>query len=351
MNSHLLITTIVQQTMVFIAQLATAGGVRAPLAKVADDVFLGLTRELMAQGLKKKVIADMFGMGLRTYHRRVQSLEQSKSFDGKTVWEAVLSFVQEKEPVTTASVLRRFANDDPEIVSGVLNDLVQSGLAYRSGRAQNAVYRFANEADFLDAEGQLLANRYVVWLTVYRQGPLTAEQVSERANVSGDGVARALSELVAEGKVSQKGGRYESDRFEVPCGQAKGWEAAVLDHYQALVSAKLRVGAQARDRTASARGRAARTLRHPQTITVPISIPPASRARRPIHRPGSHRVRALRDPHSFARGAARATRAHHQTANTRQAPPTALVPRPAPFHLPTGMNQDVAKAERYSPTP
>jgi hypothetical protein len=248
MNSHLLITTIVQQTMVFIAQLATAGGVRAPLAKVADDVFLGLTRELMAQGLKKKVIADMFGMGLRTYHRRVQSLEQSKSFDGKTVWEAVLSFVQEKEPVTTASVLSRFANDDPEIVSGVLNDLVQSGLAYRSGRAQNAVYRFANEADFLDAEGRLLANRYVVWLTVYRQGPLTAEQVSERANVSLDGVTRALSELVAEGNVSQKGGRFESDRFEVPCGQARGWEAAVLDHYQALVSAvssKLRGGSQA----------------------------------------------------------------------------------------------------------
>jgi predicted transcriptional regulator len=247
-NSQLLINTIVQQTMVFIAQLATAGGVRAPLARVADDVFLGLTRELSAQGLEKKVIADMFGMGLRTYHRRVQSLEQSKSFAGKTVWEAVLEFVQQHEPVTTARILERFAHDDTEIVSGVLNDLVQSGLAYRSGRAQSAVYRFANEADFLDPEGREEANRYLVWLSAYRQGPITAEQISAQSHVSGESVQRALAELIAEGKVLREGERYRSERFDVPCGAAKGWEAAVLDHYQALVSAvsmKLRGGARA----------------------------------------------------------------------------------------------------------
>jgi len=247
-NSQLLITTIVQQTMVFIAQLATAGGVRAPLVRVADDLFLGLTRELAAQGLTKKVIADMFGMGLRTYHRRVQALEQSKSFDGKTVWEAVLSFVQEHEPVTTASILSRFAHDDAEIVSGVLNDLVQSGLAYRSGRAQHAVYRFAREADFLDPEGREQANRYVVWLTVYRQGPISAEQIGAQSHLRAESVQRALDELLAEGKLTRDAQQYRSDHFEVPCGQSKGWEAAVLDHYQALVSAvslKLRVGSQA----------------------------------------------------------------------------------------------------------
>jgi hypothetical protein len=63
-------------------------------------------------------------------------------------------------------------------------------------------------------------------------------------------VTRALGELIAEGKVMREGERYRSDLFEVPCGQAKGWEAAVLDHYQALVSAvslKLRLGAVASD--------------------------------------------------------------------------------------------------------
>jgi hypothetical protein len=82
MHTHPLIETIVRQTMVFVAQIATAGGVRAPLAHVADQVFHELTRELSSQGLSKNVIADMFGMALRTYHRRVQAVEQSKTFEG-----------------------------------------------------------------------------------------------------------------------------------------------------------------------------------------------------------------------------------------------------------------------------
>lgn len=42
MNVTLLIGAIVRQTMVLIAELATAGGVRAPLAHVADKVFVDL---------------------------------------------------------------------------------------------------------------------------------------------------------------------------------------------------------------------------------------------------------------------------------------------------------------------
>ena len=41
MNVQLLIDSIVRQTTVLVAQLATAGGVRAPLASVANQVFSG----------------------------------------------------------------------------------------------------------------------------------------------------------------------------------------------------------------------------------------------------------------------------------------------------------------------
>ena len=61
MNAQLLIDAVVQQTMVFIASLATAGGVRAPLAHVAEQVFLDLTNELQNRGVKKNVIADNLG--------------------------------------------------------------------------------------------------------------------------------------------------------------------------------------------------------------------------------------------------------------------------------------------------
>lgn len=49
-NTKLLIDAIVRQTTVLIAQLSTAAGIRAPLAHVADQVFVELSRELEAQG-------------------------------------------------------------------------------------------------------------------------------------------------------------------------------------------------------------------------------------------------------------------------------------------------------------
>jgi len=134
--------------MVFIAQLATAGALRAPLAHVAEQVFLDLTRELSSLGVRKNVIADMFGMALRTYHRRVRELGESKTEAGRSVWEAVLDFIRQKGPVSGREVLTRFAGDDAEVVSGVLSDLAHSGLVYRAGRGDGARYHIADAADF-----------------------------------------------------------------------------------------------------------------------------------------------------------------------------------------------------------
>jgi hypothetical protein len=238
MNTHLLIDAIVQQTMVFIAQLATAGGVRAPLAHVADQVFLDLTHELTEHGVTKKVIADMFGMALRTYHRRVQETLKSQTDQDRTVWEAVLEFVREAEPVSGVDVLSRFARDDAEVVSGVLSDLVSSGLAYRAGRGERAVYRAAHEADFAASDDEAReARAWLVWLGVYRKGPASAEQIAQHVRLPLPECLTALERLASEGKAERTAdGSFTAARFEVPVGEAHGWEAAVLDHYQAMVS-------------------------------------------------------------------------------------------------------------------
>ena len=59
METRIVIDAIVQQTTLLIAQLATSAGIRAPLAHLADQVFLDLGRELEQQGLSRKVVADM----------------------------------------------------------------------------------------------------------------------------------------------------------------------------------------------------------------------------------------------------------------------------------------------------
>jgi hypothetical protein len=257
-NPQILIDAVVQRTVVFIAQLATAGGVRAPLAHVANEVFLGLTSELLNQGVKKKVIADMFGMALRTYHRRVRELGRSRTDVGHTLWEAVLGYLKTHEPVSVAEVHMRFRYDDREVVTGVLSDLVESGMAYRAGRGDAAMMRLADEADFSQVDAKRSdAYRYLVALAVYRHGPASLSDVARLTCLSEPACQAALQALLDAGQVQEVGrdpeAQYSADLFEVPLGTEQGWEAAVLDHYQAMVSAigrKLNLGAvsaQARD--------------------------------------------------------------------------------------------------------
>jgi hypothetical protein len=255
-NAHLLIDAVVQQTMVFVAALATSGGVRAPLAHVADQVFADLTRELAQRGVTKKVIADMFGMALRTYHRRTRELSESRTEVGQTVWEAVLNFVRAREPLSGRQVLERFSGDDPEVVSGVLSDLAHTGLVYRAGRGDEARYRSASEADFAaDTSVRSGVQEHLVWLAAYRHGPADLAQLAASARLTEATTRACLQTLLADGRVQAEpqleGVRYTARRFEVPLGTPVGWEAAVFDHYQALVTAvitKLQGAARGRPR-------------------------------------------------------------------------------------------------------
>lgn len=242
MNAHLLIDAVVQQTMVFIAQLATSGGVRTPVAQVANQVFLNLSEELQSQGVSKKVIADMFGMALRTYHRKVRSCRQSQTDEGRTVWEAVFQHISQHEPIAAMDVYQRFGQDDLEVVTGVLHDLVSSGLVYRAGRGDRAMFRRAAAADFATNDANSPdAWDWLVWLTVYRAGPITQAHIEQQTRAAVEQCRESLERLLAQGHVDSEGDgderTYTSSRLEIPLGQSHGWEVAVLDHFQALVTA------------------------------------------------------------------------------------------------------------------
>lgn len=251
MDATVLIDAIVRQTTVLIAQLATAAGGRAPLTHVANQVFVDLVRELKDQGLGNKVIADMFGLALRTYHDKIRRLSESSTVRGRSLWEATLEFIQEKETVLQADVLHRFRNDDQATVRGVLTDLVESGMIFRSGRGTRTTFRAANPEEYQladrDDSGDGAAN--LVWVAVNRFGPATRDAVAAAAPLDSAALDAALTRLVAEGRVArmERGSlvEYHTDRCIIPFGAAAGWEAAVFDHYQALVTAictKLRRG-------------------------------------------------------------------------------------------------------------
>jgi predicted acetyltransferase len=243
MNVNLLIDSIVRQTTVLIAQLATAGGGRPSLAHTANQVFVSLVRELRDQGVGNKVIADMFGMALRTYHDRVRRLEESSTYSGRSLWEAVLEFVQDKGTVLQNDVLLRFRNDDNLTVRGVLNDLVDSGMVFRTGRGTRTAFRAASAEEVRlperDDEGHSLAN--LVWVAINRLGPTNPESIVEVVPVDVGALQVALELLVKDGRVTrtERAGiiEYSCDGCVIPVGASHGWEASVFDHYQAVVTA------------------------------------------------------------------------------------------------------------------
>jgi hypothetical protein len=142
----------VRQTTVLIAQLSIAAGVRSPLGHIADEVFSGLVDELNQQGVSNKVIADMFGMALRSYRQKVRRLGESATSRGTTLWSAVQEFLAEREWSTRDEVLARFKHDDEVSVRSILNDLVETGLAVRSGLRNDMRYRIATEEELRDSE-------------------------------------------------------------------------------------------------------------------------------------------------------------------------------------------------------
>jgi hypothetical protein len=253
MNVTNLIDAIVRQTSVLLAQLATSGGGRAQLANTANQVFLDLVEALREQGLGSRVIADMFGLALRTYQERVRRLSESRTIRGKSLWEAVLEHVQNNGPILRAEVLSRFRYDDVDSVRGVLRDLVNAGLVYRTGRGDGVSYR-ALEGDQLSSLAQQSEESLlnVVHISVQQQGPLSQAELAVVTALPEDALSRALEILTSRGLVDIAAAtgetRYTSSGCVLPFDDPKGWEAAVFDHYQAMVGslvAKLNLGARA----------------------------------------------------------------------------------------------------------
>src|SRR6185369_12082821 len=123
------------------------GGLRAPLAGVANQVFLDLAAELDRQGVSRKVSADMFGIALRGYQRRLRRLGESRTDRGRTLWESMLAYLSDGRLRTRQDVLARFSGDDDATVRGVLHDLVESGLVFTTGTGVDVLHRIATAAE------------------------------------------------------------------------------------------------------------------------------------------------------------------------------------------------------------
>jgi len=246
MNPQIVIDAIVRQTMVLIAQLSTVDGVRSPLSHVVDEVFVGLVRELENQGLGKKVIADMFGLALRSYQQKVQRLSESATTRGVTLWEAIHGFLAERASASRAELVAHFTHDEERKIRSILNDLVESGLVHRRGSGKETRYRVATaeELEELGSSGtvnSLETNAALVWVHVYRASPIRKDALARMLPLPPSVLDAAIDHLVADERIrlqTRPDGVYcATERCLIPVGQAAGWEAAIIDHHRAVLSA------------------------------------------------------------------------------------------------------------------
>jgi hypothetical protein len=239
-HTRLLIDAIVRQTTVLIAHLSTAAGIRAPLAHVADEVFLHLASEIEAQGVGRKVVADMFGLALRSYQKKVQRLNESSTERETSLWEALLALIQREGSISRADAQLRFGRDGELAVASVLKDLVGSGLVSVMGRGPYARYSPTSEQDrerlLADADFEALVD--LAWLAIYR-GAVSEAEVAANLRMSEEQAQKIVDQLIASGRIQRNEGErtLRAGTLTIPVGSEQGWEAAVLDHFRAVANA------------------------------------------------------------------------------------------------------------------
>ena len=207
---------------------------------------MSLVRELESQGLGKKVIADMFGLALRSYQQKVQRLGESATKRGVTLWGAVHSYLTEVPSATRAEALDHFNHDEEQKVRSILNDLVETGLVCRSGRGGDTRYRVATAEELEDLGASATTdtedtNAALVWVHVYRASPLSKEKLAQLLPLPASALDAAIDRLVADERIrleNRPDGIYcATERCLIPLGEAAGWEAAIVDHHRAVLSA------------------------------------------------------------------------------------------------------------------
>jgi hypothetical protein len=122
-------------------------------------------------------------------------------------------------------------------VRAVLRDLCDAGLIAASGRGARITYRSASSGG-ARPEPSAEAERgldELLWVSVHRGGAVSASALAERLRLPAALVAGRLATLAEQGRLQARGRLFETHDFVVPLGSPSGWEAAVLDHVQAVV--------------------------------------------------------------------------------------------------------------------
>lgn len=237
MQTRRLIQSIVKATGKLVARVATAGGTRTSIADLGDIFMASMISELQARGVRQRVMADMFGLHLRSLQYQMRRLSESVTDPGRLLWEAVFDHVRIQGECTRTEILYRFRRDEEATVRGVLSDLVETGLVSSKGKGRNAIFRFSALECVNDSSSELAARakRALVAIKLFRDGPMSADDLCSAMGMTSDEIASLIDGMDNVRVEEQKEGlSYDVTDFVLPVGATEGAEAAVFHHFESV---------------------------------------------------------------------------------------------------------------------
>jgi len=240
MKRTVLIDAVVRQMMELVAEIAVAEGKRAPLSDITSNAYLDLCRALSAKGLSSKVIADMFGITVRAHNQKKKRLADGIRQTQKTLWQRIAAALQQHRSLSKKDLLATYPSVESDIISGILYDLVESGLATREGKGLLAIYSWQHgEADPKKDAAEHLTS--FIWVVIHRLGPISRSSLATALpSVSLGDIEKTIDRLCLEERIQVETTDiepiYSSHQCILAKGEASGWEAPAYDHFQAVMT-------------------------------------------------------------------------------------------------------------------
>ncbi|MCB9726913.1 MAG: winged helix-turn-helix domain-containing protein [Deltaproteobacteria bacterium] len=237
------------------ATLAAQNPLRMYFADIAGKTLFDIVGVLRDQGISQEAIAASLGLTINGFRARMKKLGElyrapdpgaSEPDDSpRTLLERVYAHIADRpDGESFARLEEAFAGLKTDTLKGLLHFLVVSGLLSVTGRGRTKTYAVVTRP------GAGAAGYHDAVVLLYREGPLTLEQLAVRLARSEEQCREWLERLRATGRLAETtdedgAPRYRATDYHIPMDTAEGYEAALWDHLAAVVRAickKVRLG-------------------------------------------------------------------------------------------------------------
>ncbi|MEZ4267656.1 MAG: hypothetical protein R3F39_14855 [Myxococcota bacterium] len=236
------------------ATLAAQNPLRMYFADIAGKTLFDIVGVLRDQGISQEAIAASLGLTINGFRAKMKKLGElyrapesgaGEADDSpRTLLERVYGYVADQTHGASYGELEKaFGGLKTDTLKGLLHFLVESGLLSVTGRGRTKTYAAVTQ------QTARAAGYHDAVVLLYREGPLSLEQLTIRMGRSEEQCLEWLAKLRGTGRLAEtdEGGVacYRATDYHIPMDTADGYEAALWDHLSAVVRAickKVRLG-------------------------------------------------------------------------------------------------------------